>query len=60
MTNRSSAPVTALDVKVSLDSSARFRHPEYREYDAAQPRDGREAAARARGLQYVGLDGSVG
>lgn len=52
--------VIALDAKVSMDSSARFRHPEYREYDAAQPRDEREAAAHARGLQYVGLDGSVG
>lgn len=52
--------VTALDAKVSLDSSARFRHPEYGEYDATQPRDEREAAAHARGLQYVGLDGSVG
>jgi succinyl-CoA synthetase beta subunit len=27
---------------------------------ATQPRDEREAAAHARGLQYVGLDGSVG
>ncbi len=52
--------VLALDAKVSLDASSRFRHPEYREYDATQPRDEREAAAHARGLQYVGLDGTVG
>ena len=52
--------VIALDAKVSMDSSARFRHPEYREYDDTQPRDEREAAAHARGLQYVGLDGAVG
>lgn len=52
--------VLALDAKVSLDASSRFRHPEYREYDATQPRDEREAAAHDRGLQYVGLDGTVG
>lgn len=52
--------VLALDAKVSLDGNSRFRHPEYEEYDATQPRDEREAAAHARGLQYVGLDGSIG
>ncbi len=52
--------VLALDAKVSLDASSRFRHPEYGEYDATQPRDEREAAAHGRGLQYVGLDGTVG
>ena len=52
--------VLALDAKVSLDASSRFRHPEYGEYDATQPRDEREAAAHDRGLQYVGLDGTVG
>lgn len=52
--------VLALDAKVSLDAGSRFRHPEYGEYDATQPRDEREAAAHDRGLQYVGLDGTVG
>ena len=52
--------VRALDAKVSLDSNSGFRHPDYREYDATQPRDERETAAHARGLQYVGLDGTVG
>jgi succinyl-CoA synthetase beta subunit len=52
--------VHALDAKVSLDSSAVYEHPEYEQYDATQPRDEREEAAHERGLQYVGLAGSVG
>jgi len=52
--------VRVLDAKVTLDDNSVFRHPEYRAYDATQPRDEREAAAHARGLQYVGLDGTVG
>jgi succinyl-CoA synthetase beta subunit len=52
--------VHALDAKVSLDSNAVYEHPEYEQYDATQPRDEREEAAHAKGLQYVGLDGSVG
>ena len=52
--------VHALDAKVTLDSNAVFRHPDYEQYDATQPRDEREEAAHAKGLQYVGLDGYVG
>ena len=52
--------VHALDAKVSLDGNATFRHPDYEQYDATQPRDEREEAAHAKGLQYVGLEGSVG
>ncbi len=52
--------VQALDAKVSLDSNSVFRHPDYERYDATQPRDERETAAHERGLQYVGLDGTVG
>ncbi len=52
--------VHALDAKVSLDSNAIYEHPEYAQYDATQPRDDRETAAHEKGLQYVGLDGSVG
>ena len=50
----------ALDAKVSLDSNAGFRHPEWLEYEATQVLDERERAARARGLNYIGLTGSVG
>ncbi|MGH9243197.1 MAG: ADP-forming succinate--CoA ligase subunit beta [Acidimicrobiales bacterium] len=52
--------VHALDAKVTLDDNAVFRHPDYEQYDATQVRDEREKLAHAKGLQYVGLDGSVG
>jgi succinyl-CoA synthetase beta subunit len=52
--------VHALDAKVTLDDSAEFRHDDWEEYKATQHLDSRELAAREKGLQYVGLDGSVG
>jgi len=52
--------VRALDAKVTVDDNSVFRHPDYEEYDAIQHRDEREEAAHEKGLQYVGLDGSVG
>ncbi|NLV54444.1 MAG: ADP-forming succinate--CoA ligase subunit beta [Acidimicrobiales bacterium] len=51
--------VHALDAKVTLDANAGFRH-DLSEYEATQERDVREQAAHEKGLQYVGLDGSVG
>jgi len=51
--------VHALDAKVTLDDNAAFRH-EWAEYEATQVRDEREAAAHNKGLQYVGLEGTVG
>jgi succinyl-CoA synthetase beta subunit len=51
--------VHALDAKVTLDENAEYRH-EWGEYAAVQVRDEREAAAKEKGLQYVGLEGSVG
>jgi len=52
--------VHVLDSKVTLDGNAVFRHEDYAQYDETQTRDEREEAAHAKGLQYVGLDGSVG
>ena len=52
--------VHALDAKVSLDNNAEFRHPEWAEYRATEVLDERERLARSRGLQYIGLTGSVG
>ncbi|MBX3287517.1 MAG: ADP-forming succinate--CoA ligase subunit beta [Actinobacteria bacterium] len=52
--------VHALDAKVTLDGNAEFRHEGWDVYDATQVRDEREQAAHDKGLQYVGLDGSVG
>ena len=52
--------VHALDAKVSLDNNADFRHPEWQEYRATEVLDERERLARSKGLQYIGLSGSVG
>ena len=52
--------VKALDAKVSLDESAAFRHPEWEEFFGTEDFDERERLAKDRGLQYVGLDGTVG
>jgi succinyl-CoA synthetase beta subunit len=52
--------VHALDAKVSLDDNADFRHPEWAEYRATEELDSREQLARTHGLQYIGLDGTVG
>jgi len=51
--------VHALDAKVTLDDNAEFRH-DWDEYATTQVRDVREQAAHERGLQYVGLEGTVG
>ena len=54
--------IVALDGKVSMDDNAAFRHPEFAELAAADPEDADplEARARAKHLNYVKLDGSVG
>ncbi|MFP5317461.1 MAG: ADP-forming succinate--CoA ligase subunit beta [Acidimicrobiia bacterium] len=52
--------LVALDAKVSLDDSARFRHPEWEAWATAEWHDERERRARERGLNYVGLTGTVG
>jgi succinyl-CoA synthetase beta subunit len=52
--------VHALDAKVSLDENASYRHPEWEEYAATQELDDRERLAKEKGLNYIGLDGSVG
>jgi succinyl-CoA synthetase beta subunit len=55
-----SGAVHALDAKVTLDDSAAFRHPEWDEFRGFEELDPRDALAREKGLQYVGLDGTVG
>jgi succinyl-CoA synthetase beta subunit len=52
--------VHALDAKVTLDGNAQFRHEGWEVFEATQVRDEREQAAHDKGLQYVGLDGTVG
>ena len=52
--------VHALDAKVTLDENAAFRHPEWEEYRATETEDPREKMAKEKGLNYIGLDGTVG
>jgi succinyl-CoA synthetase beta subunit len=52
--------IIALDAKVSLDENADFRHSEHEALADKSAEDPLEAAAKARGLNYVKLDGSVG
>jgi succinyl-CoA synthetase beta subunit len=52
--------VHALDAKVTLDDNAAFRHPEWEEYAATETDDPRERMAKEKGLNYIGLSGTVG
>ncbi|GGL80197.1 succinate--CoA ligase [ADP-forming] subunit beta 2 [Streptomyces fumigatiscleroticus] len=52
--------IVALDGKVTLDDNARFRQARWGADDPAVPDDPLEAAAAAKGLNYVRLDGEVG
>ncbi|MEV4434682.1 ADP-forming succinate--CoA ligase subunit beta [Streptomyces sp. NPDC049555] len=52
--------VIALDGKVSLDANAAFRQPSHEELEDKAAADPLEAAAKAKGLNYVKLDGQVG
>ena len=52
--------VVALDAKVTVDDNALYRRPELAALAAEFPIDPTEARAKAEGLQYVKLDGSVG
>ncbi|MCX4406655.1 ADP-forming succinate--CoA ligase subunit beta [Streptomyces sp. NBC_01764] len=51
--------ILALDGKVTLDDNARFRQARWGEQEAAHD-DPLEAAAAAKGLNYVKLNGEVG
>ena len=50
----------ALDGKVTLDANADFRHEDHAKYADAEAVDPLEAKAKAKGLNYVKLDGQVG
>ncbi|WP_158840184.1 ADP-forming succinate--CoA ligase subunit beta [Saccharothrix deserti] len=55
-----SGSVLAVDGKITLDDNAAFRHPAHAALADVTAEDPLEAAARARGLNYVKLDGQVG
>ncbi len=50
----------ALDGKISLDANAGFRHPDHAVFEDRAGADPLEAQAKAKGLNYVKLDGEVG
>jgi succinyl-CoA synthetase beta subunit len=50
----------ALDGKVSLDANAEFRHADHAAFEVTEETDPLEAEAKAKGLNYVKLDGQVG
>ncbi len=50
----------ALDGKMSLDDNAAFRHEDHAAYEDKDAADPLEAKAKAKGLNYVKLDGEVG
>ena len=52
--------VRALDAKVTLDSNAEYRHPEWEVWAGTDTEDPREAMAKEKGLNYIGLSGDVG
>jgi succinyl-CoA synthetase beta subunit len=52
--------IVALDGKVTLDDNAGFRHPDHEQFVDTAAEDPLEAAAKARDLNYVKLDGQVG
>ena len=52
--------IVALDGKVTLDENASFRHPGHEGLVDAQAEDPLEAKAKAKGLNYVKLEGEVG
>jgi succinyl-CoA synthetase beta subunit len=52
--------IIALDGKVTLDDNASFRHPDHADLVDIAAEDPLEAAAKAKDLNYVKLDGQVG
>ena len=56
----SDGKIIALDAKVSLDENAEFRQPDHAALADKSAENPLEAAAKAKGLNYVKLDGSVG
>lgn len=52
--------IVALDSKVTLDSNAFFRHPDFEDFRDVFSEDPIEKMARERGLNFIKLNGSVG
>jgi succinyl-CoA synthetase beta subunit len=57
------APVerlVCLDAKVTLDDSALYRHPDLEAFRDPDEEDPADAAARAAGINFIKLDGTIG
>ncbi|MBI3322507.1 MAG: ADP-forming succinate--CoA ligase subunit beta [Candidatus Omnitrophica bacterium] len=52
--------MTALDAKVTIDDSALYRRPEFEKIKTQDADSPSEAKSRMIGINYVGLDGSIG
>ena len=52
--------IIAVDAKVNLDDNALYRHPKLAEYRDVREERAIEVEAKAAGLNYVDLDGTVG
>jgi succinyl-CoA synthetase beta subunit len=52
--------IVALDGKITLDENAEFRQPDHAALEDEASADPLEAKAKAKGLNYVKLDGEVG
>ena len=49
-----------LDAKINYDDNARYRQKEVFEHKDWSQEDPRDAAAGQAGINYIGLDGSIG
>jgi len=56
----SSGHLVALDAKMIIDDNSLFRHPELAEMRDALPEEVAEREARAAGISYIPLEGTVG
>jgi succinyl-CoA synthetase beta subunit len=57
------APVerlVCLDAKVTIDDSALYRHPDLEAFRDPDEEDPADAAARAAGINFIKLDGTIG
>ena len=52
--------LVCLDAKVSFDSNAHFRHPEWDEMRDLTEEDAKEIEASKYDLAYIALDGTIG
>jgi succinyl-CoA synthetase beta subunit len=55
-----SEQLVCLDAKITLDDSALYRHPELEAYRDPDEEDPADARARAAGINFIHLDGTIG